>query len=75
MEESTKTDLKEFFKICYDRLDKGQEMYGSRYEHLDLFEEMSQELADIANYAFLEYRKIKALKKKAKSLEASQEKE
>lgn len=47
----------------------GEETGGSRFESLNLFEEISNELADISNYAFLQYVKIMRLKEKAKSIE------
>ncbi|MDG6998195.1 MAG: hypothetical protein JRN15_03675 [Nitrososphaerota archaeon] len=68
MDEELKQDLKEFYKVCYMRLEKGQEMYGSRYINLDLFEEITQELVDIANYAFLEFKKVKILKSRVEAL-------
>lgn len=57
------------FKKCYERLEMGEETGGSRFESLNLFEEISNELADISNYAFLQYVKIMRLKEKAKSIE------
>lgn len=64
MDEETKGQLKEFFKICYSRLEKGDKEHAGQYENIDLFWEITEELADIANYAFLEYVKLLKLRKK-----------
>ena len=71
MEEDTKKQLKEFFKICWMRLETGERISGDRYEEIDLFDEITQELADIANYAFLEYMKISQLRDKARRYSTS----
>jgi hypothetical protein len=47
----------------------GESKGGDRFESLDLFEEISNELADISNYAFLQYVKLMRLKEKVKSIE------
>ena len=64
MDEDLKTHLQKFVEICYGRLEKGAETHGKNYDDLDLHEEMIQELADIANYAFMEYVKVLNLKDK-----------
>lgn len=71
MNDEMKNYLKEFFKRCYNRLEMGEREGGDRFESLDLFEEISDELADISNYAFLQYIKLIKLKKKMKSIEES----
>ena len=63
-----RNNLKEFFKRCYARLEMGQRKGGSRFESLDLFEEISDELADVSNYAFLQYVKLAKLKEKMKAI-------
>ena len=68
MDDQMKTQLQEFFTICYARLNQQKEPRGDRYRSLDLFEEITQELADIANYAFLQYLKIAELKAKTAKL-------
>ena len=60
--------LENFFKLCYARLDAGNELYGDRYRNLDLYEQIEEELADIANYAFMQYIKIMELRKKTSKL-------
>ena len=60
-----------FFKKCYERLEIGEEAGGSRFESLDLFQEIGNELADISNYAFLQYVKIMRLGEKAKLIETA----
>ena len=49
MEPKMKEYLEKFFKLCYARLDTGNELYGDRYKRLDLFEQIEEELADVAN--------------------------
>lgn len=68
MEERLSKYFELFFKHCYHRLDSGEEMYGERYKDLDLYEQMAEELVDLANYAILQYVKIMELKKKNSSL-------
>ncbi len=69
MEEQMKKQLQDFFTICYARLNQQRQPRGERFRELDLYEEMTQELADVANYAFLEYLKIVELKYKKQKLE------
>lgn len=69
MDDEKKKRLKAFFQKCYDRLEMGEEAGGNRFESVDLFEEISNELADISNYAFLQYIKLMRLKKKIESIE------
>lgn len=64
MDKSQQERLKEFFKVCYERLDAGDKLYGDRFETIDLLDEIEQELADVSNYAFLQYVKIELLKNK-----------
>lgn len=71
MDEEKKDFLKAYFQKCYERLEMGEALGGNRYESLDLFEEISNELADISNYAFLEYLKLVKLKKKILAIEKS----
>ena len=68
MDEETKKALEDFVKLCYGRLDTGSQVHGSNYEKLDLYKEISDELADVANYAFMEYYKIQKLKIKKEQL-------
>lgn len=56
--------LRQFFKICYARLESGDKQYKDRYRKVELLDQIIEELADVANYAFLEYVKITALKRK-----------
>ena len=44
-------------------------------QSLNLFEEISNELADISNYAFLQYIKIMKLEEKTKSIEITRKPE
>lgn len=69
MDENFQENLKEFFKRCYVRLENGEkETKNERYKNLDLFEEICDELADVSNYAFLQYLKIMELKEKTTSI-------
>lgn len=69
MDDEKKKYLEEFFKKCYERLEMGEAKDGNRFESLDLFEEMGNELVDLSNYAYLQYIKLMRLKKKMKSIE------
>ena len=71
MEDEMKAQLQSFFTICYARLNQQKEPRGERYRSLDLFEEITQELADVANYAFLEYLKVLEIKSKTSKLNPS----
>jgi hypothetical protein len=73
VDDEKKKYLEVFFKKCYQRLEKGEEIDGSRFESLNLFEEISNELADISNYAFLQYVKIMRLEEKTKSTEITKD--
>lgn len=73
MDEEKTEYLKKYFQKCYERLEMGEAAGGDRYKSLDLFEEISNELADISNYAFLEYLKIMKLKEKIQNAEKSEE--
>lgn len=64
MEEALKSQMREFTRLCYLRLEDGAKTHRNAYEKLDLYDEMMQELADVANYAFMEYVKIVNLKSK-----------
>ena len=71
MDEEKNNFLKTYFQKCYDRLEMGEAAGGDRYKSLDLFEEISNELADISNYAFLQYIKLMKLKEKMQAVEQS----
>ena len=64
-----KKSLKGFVKLCYGRLNAGEKIHGTSYQNTDLYKEISEELADVANYAFMEYHKIQKLKEKKQKLE------
>lgn len=72
VDEEKKEFLKIYFQKCYERLEMGEAAGGERYKRLDLFEEISNELADISNYAFLEYLKLMKLKEKITAIEKSE---
>jgi hypothetical protein len=65
MDPQRKKQLQEFFTICYARLNQQEESRAERFRNLDLYEEITQELADVANYAFLEFLKMTDLRSKA----------
>jgi len=75
MDDEKKKLLQVFFKKCYERLEMGEEIGGNRFESLNLFEEISNELADISNYAFFQYIKIMKLEEKTKSIEITKKPE
>lgn len=68
MDDEMRNNLKEFFKKCYARLEMGERKGARRFESLDLFEEIRDELADVSNYAFLQYVKLEKLKEKMKAI-------
>jgi hypothetical protein len=72
MDNEMKESLKEFFKRCYERLEMGEKADGDRFESLVLFEEICNELADVSNYAFLQYMKLMKLKEKMETLKKSE---
>ena len=55
--------LEVFIGLCYSRLEKGEKTRKGAYKKIDLYEQILEELADVANYAFLEYMRIKNLQK------------
>jgi hypothetical protein len=67
MRKGLEDQLREFLKICYSRLEAGDEMYGKRFESVEILDQITEELADVANYAFLEYVKIRKMKEKLAS--------
>lgn len=67
MDTKLKEHLENFLKICYKRLEGGETLYHDRYKKLDLYDQIIEELADIANYAVLQYVKIVELKEKSVS--------
>ena len=64
MDEEMKNTLERFIQLCYGRLDTGSKKHGKDFEKLDLYDEICEELADVANYAFMEFYSIQKLKKK-----------
>jgi len=71
MDPARQDQLKQFFKICYERLNEGEKVHGEKFETLDLFKEIEEELADVSNYAFLQYLKVLQLKAKVESVRQS----
>ena len=71
MDHEMKNYLKEFFKRCYSRLEMGEKEDGERFETIDLLEEIGDELADVSNYAFLQFVKLVKLEEKMKSIKVS----
>jgi hypothetical protein len=67
MRKDLEDQLKEFLKICYSRLEAGDEIYGKRFEKIEILDQITEELADIANYAFLEYLKVRKMREKLTS--------
>jgi len=63
MDETMRQYFKEFLTLCGKRLEVGDKTHHNAYLKSDLYQQMSEELADISNYAFLEYMKIQNLKK------------
>lgn len=68
VEEDLKLYLEDFVKMCYNRLEKGSTAYNKQFEQEDLYMEIMEELADVSNYAFLEYVKVRRLMEKKKRL-------
>lgn len=63
MDASMKKYLEEFIAFCYSRLEKGEKTKKGAYKKTDLYEQLMEELADVANYSFLEYMRIRNLKR------------
>lgn len=63
MDKTMKRYLEEFIGLSYTRLEKGEKTQKGAYKKTDLYEQIMEELADVANYAFLEYMRIRNLKK------------
>jgi len=51
----------EFKERMRQRLEDGEIKYGDKFLRVDMFDEIGEEMLDIANYAFLLYFKIKRL--------------
>jgi hypothetical protein len=51
-----------FVDKMYDRLEQGSRQYGEAYLGRDLMKDIEEELLDIANYAYLQYIKLKLFK-------------
>jgi len=62
MDKSMKKHLEDFVTLCYARLEQGEKTRKGAYKKTDLYEQIIEELSDIANYAFLEYMRMKSLK-------------
>lgn len=54
--------LENFVGICYSRLEQGEKTRKGAYKKTDLYDQIIEELADVANYAFLEYMRMQNLK-------------
>ena len=52
--------FKEFTKEMFDRIQKGHEKYGDDWRRKDNLKEIEYELFDIANYAYLQWLKLKS---------------
>jgi uncharacterized protein (UPF0335 family) len=57
-----------FVQRMETRLEVGEIKYSDNYEQKDMFEEIEQELFDVANYAYLQFLKIEKLKLKMKAM-------
>ena len=57
-----KKHLEDFVILCYDRLEKGGKQEENDYLKNDMYQNIIEELSDVANYAFLEYMKVRNLK-------------
>jgi hypothetical protein len=68
LEDDLKGYLEDFVKLCYLRLEKGS-TEGKDFRNADLYNQIIEELADISNYAFLQYVKIRSTKEKNRQLE------
>ena len=58
-------DRDEFERITRERLQDGEERYGpAELSTDDMLEEALHELEDLSNYAFMEWQRIKALRRR-----------
>ncbi len=62
MNKAMKKHLEDFIALCHDRLEKGEGQEGNDYLKNDMYQNIIEELSDIANHAFLEYIKVRNLK-------------
>jgi hypothetical protein len=67
MQADMKKHLEEFLEICYSRLEIQGSEDRNYFRSKELLNEIIEELADVSNYAFLEYVKIRELQAKMKS--------
>ncbi len=58
MDDKTIGHMKKFQEICASRFEVGRRAYGDQFKNIDLYEEMISELADLVNYAFMQYLKV-----------------
>lgn len=63
MDDTMKKYLEEFLVLCYSRLGQGEKTKKGAYKKIDLYDQILEELADVSNYAFLEFMKVQNLKK------------
>ena len=68
LDESMSKYLQDFVTLCYSRLEKGSQSKDTDYSKIDLYQEIIEELADVSNYAFLEYVKMRNLRDKKERL-------
>lgn len=67
--EIDKKDFDEFTETMWERLKKGESEYGNTFMERNLKKEITEELYDVANYAFMFAIKVKNLGKKIEELE------
>lgn len=52
-------DFDEFTKRMYERMDRAHKRYKNDWFFTDMTVQMEEEILDLANYAYLLYRKLK----------------
>ncbi len=68
MDSTMKKYLEEFLILCYSRLEQGERTKKGLHKKVDLYDQILEELADVSNYAFLEFMKVQNLKKMKKKI-------
>ena len=68
MNDETMQRLRKFQELCTLRFEVGERNYGDSFKKIDVFEEMISELADLVNYAFMQYIKIIQMREKYRQI-------
>ncbi len=62
MDETMQKYYEDFLTLCMERLEIGEKVHKDVFIKTDMYLQIMEELADVCNYAFLEYMKICVLR-------------